>query len=65
MEPENKKKKKDDKSEWIIGGTTIIGLGIGFIFFKTSVYIFLACLLIGVGVGLVLTPIIAKIKKPE
>ena len=28
--------KKDDKSTWIIGGTTLIGLGVGFIFLKTS-----------------------------
>lgn len=63
MEQEKKTRKKEDINEWIVGGTTLIGLGVGFIFFKTSIFLFLACLLIGVGLGLVLSPIVAKIKK--
>jgi hypothetical protein len=51
--------KKRDKSAWIIGGTTLIGLGVGFIFVKSSPLIFIASLLIGIGVGLVITPIIS------
>ena len=51
--------KKNDRSTWIIGGTTLIGLGVGFIFVKTSPLIFIASLLIGIGVGLVITPIIS------
>jgi len=51
--------KKDDKSTWVIGGTTLIGIGIGFIFVKSSPLIFVASLLIGIGVGLVITPIIS------
>ncbi len=56
-------KKKDDKSAWAIGGTTLIGLGVGFIYLQTSVLIFVACLLIGVGAGLVLAPILSGFSK--
>ena len=51
--------KKEDRSSWIIGGTTLIGIGVGFIFLKTSVLLFVASILIGIGAGLVLTPIIS------
>ena len=60
MEDHNK---KDDKSIWAIGGTTLIGLGVGFIYLQTSALIFVACLLIGVGAGLVLAPIISAFHK--
>jgi hypothetical protein len=53
--------KKDDKSNWIIGGTTLIGLGVGFIFLKTSGLLFVASILIGIGVGLVLAPLISTL----
>jgi hypothetical protein len=55
--------KKNDRSTWIIGGTTLIGLGVGFIFLKSSPLIFIASLLIGIGVGLVLAPIISGKKR--
>ena len=52
--------KKTDKSSWAIGGTTLIGLGVGFIFLKTSPLIFVACILIGIGLGLVIAPFISN-----
>ena len=52
--------KKDDKSTWVIGGTTLIGIGVGFIFFTTSALLFVASILIGIGVGLVITPLISR-----
>jgi hypothetical protein len=58
----NKTDKKDDKSGWIIGGTTCIGIGVGFIFLHTSALLFVASILIGVGVGLVIASVIS-IKK--
>ena len=51
--------KKRDKSAWVIGGTTLIGTGVGFIFIQTSALFFIASILIGIGSGLVLTPIIS------
>ena len=51
--------KKNDKSTWVIGGTTLIGVGVGFIFLKTSALIFVASILIGIGVGLVIASLIS------
>jgi multisubunit Na+/H+ antiporter MnhG subunit len=52
-------KKKEDKSTWVIGGTTLIGIGVGFIFLRTSGLMFVASILIGIGAGLVLAPLIS------
>ena len=54
---------KSDKSSWAIGGTTLIGLGVGLLFLKTSVLYFVASILIGIGTGLVITSFISKVKK--
>jgi hypothetical protein len=58
-----KTNKKDDKSSWVIGGTTLIGIGVGFIFLKTSALLFIASILIGIGVGLVITALISSKNK--
>lgn len=50
---------KNDKSTWIISGTTLIGLGVGFIFLKTSALLFIASILIGLGAGLVIASLIS------
>ena len=55
--------KKDDKSSWAIGGTTLIGIGVGFIFIQTSPMLFVASILIGIGAGLVVAPIISRSKE--
>jgi len=55
--------KKTDKSSWAIGGSTLIGLGVGFIFLKTSALIFVTCILIGLGMGLVIAPFIPNKSK--
>ena len=55
----NKTNKEDDKSTWVIGGTTLIGIGVGFIFLRTSALIFVASILIGIGVGLVIASLIS------
>ena len=56
----NKTNQKDDKSTWVIGGTTLIGIGVGFIFLKTSALLFVASILIGIGFGLVITSLISS-----
>jgi len=53
----NEAKKMDNKSAWIIGGTTCIGIGVGFIFLHVSALLFVACIMIGIGAGLVLAAI--------
>jgi len=47
-------RKPVDRGGLAIGGTTLIGLGVGFIFLSTSVFLFLASLLCGIGMGLVI-----------
>ena len=53
---------KKDKGSWAIGGTTLIGVGVGLIFLKTSVLFFVASILIGIGFGLVIAPFISRFK---
>jgi hypothetical protein len=54
---------KSDKSSWAIGGTTLIGVGVGLIFLKTSVLFFVASILIGIGSGLVIASFISRVKE--
>ena len=54
---------KNDKSTWAIGGTTLIGTGVGFIFLKESPLLFVASILIGIGLGLVITSLISREKR--
>ena len=55
--------KKSDKTTWIIGGTTLIGIGVGLIFLKTSALFFVASVLIGIGSGLVITSLLGWAKR--
>ena len=54
--------KKDDKSSWVIGGCTMIGIGVGFVFLKVNVFYFVASILVGIGLGLLIAAIISKKK---
>ncbi len=60
------KKRNENKNSWVIGGTTMIGLGVGFILLSYSVMYFLASLMIGIAVGLLVAPFVPeKLKKDE
>lgn len=50
------------RAAWAVGGCTLVGLGVGFIFLTTSVFWFLAALLVGIGAGLVLGAILSPAK---
>lgn len=54
--------KRNDKNTWVIGGTTLIGTGVGFILLKTSPLLLVASILIGIGVGLVIVSLISNKK---
>ena len=58
-----KKKRNENKGSLVTGGTTMMGLGVGFILLKYSVMFFLASLLIGVAVGLIAAPFVPE--KPQ
>ena len=57
--------KKDDKSTWAVGGGLFMGLGAGFFFLKESPLAFVGSILIGLGLGLVITTIVSRTKQKE
>ena len=54
--------KKEDRSTWAIGGGTMIGIGVGFFFLQTSALYFVGCIMLGVGLGLIIAPIISALE---
>ena len=56
----DKTNKKEDKSTWAIGGGVLMGIGAGFFFLKESPLAFVACILLGIGLGLMITSIISS-----
>jgi len=55
-------KNNEDKSTWAIGGGLLFGLGVGFVFLKTSVLYFVGSIIGGLGLGLIITSIISSKK---
>ncbi|ULC57848.1 hypothetical protein MBM09_07925 [Flaviramulus sp. BrNp1-15] len=51
---------KEDKSNWAIGGGVIIGLGVGFFFLAESALMFVGSILLGLGIGLLITSILSS-----
>jgi hypothetical protein len=56
----DKTTKKDDRGGLIIGGCLLIGMGVGFFFLKQSALAFVACMFIGLGLGLVISTFISR-----
>ena len=54
-----------DKSSWAIGGTILIGIGVGFFFLPQSPLLFVASMLIGLGIGLVIAAFISRERRTE
>lgn len=53
---------KENKSNWAIGGGILGGLGIGFFFLAESALMFVGCIILGLGLGLLMTSIISRKK---
>lgn len=53
-------KGNSNRGAWVIGGTTLIGTGVGLIFLKTSALLFVASIIIGIGLGLVIAALLPK-----
>lgn len=52
--------RKDDKSTWPVGGGLMLGLGVGFFFFETSIFAFVGCIMAGIGLGLMVAAFMAR-----
>ena len=49
-----------DRGSWAVGGGTLVGLGVGFFFLQTSIYAFIASVLIGIGAGLLIAALLSR-----
>lgn len=56
----NRTDRGSDKSSWAIGGMTMVGLGVGLIFLQTSALLFVASIIIGVGLGIVIASVMSR-----
>ncbi|MBT8183212.1 MAG: hypothetical protein KJN76_00100 [Eudoraea sp.] len=52
--------KINDRSTWAIGGMTLVGVGVGLIYVQTAPLVMVASILIGLGLGLVITTLISR-----
>ena len=52
--------KKVDKSTWAIGGGVVTGTGVGFFFLQASALAFVGSILVGLGLGLIMTAILSS-----
>ena len=57
--PDNTMKGMDERGSWIIGGTTMIGIGVGFVFLPVSPLLFVASVMVGIGSGLLIAAAIS------
>ncbi len=53
----------EDKTTWATGGGLLLGIGVGFFFFQRSIFWFLGSLLAGLGLGLMVTSILAAVRR--
>ena len=53
---------KEDKRNWAIGGGILGGLGIGFFFLEESALMFVGSIILGLGLGLLITSILSRKK---
>jgi len=51
--------KNKERGSWAIGGCTLIGIGVGFIFLNVNVFYFIASIMVGIGSGLLIAALIS------
>jgi len=54
--------KKRNKSLLVIGGITLMGIGVGLVFFEKSPLLIVVSILVGIGLGLVIKFIVFRKK---
>jgi len=57
--------KANDRSTWAIGGGVLLGIGVGFFFLQESALAFIGSILMGLGLGLLVTAVIAAVKREQ
>ncbi|HAK44562.1 MAG TPA: hypothetical protein DCO79_01390 [Spirochaeta sp.] len=62
---EEKKEKKEDRSNWAVGGGLMLGLGIGFFFVTRNPMALVGCMLAGLGVGLIISSILHTVTNKQ
>jgi F0F1-type ATP synthase assembly protein I len=55
--------KREDRRDWATGGGLMMGLGVGFFFLERSPLWFTGCILLGLGLGLIVSAILSSGKK--
>lgn len=55
--------KKEDISDYATGGGLMLGLGVGFFYLPQSPLFLVGCIVAGLGLGLMMTALIAKDEK--
>lgn len=52
----------NNRSAWVIGGTTLMGMGVGFVllYLLGSGLLLVASILVGIGLGVALAPLISR-----
>lgn len=52
----------NNRSAWVIGGTTLMGMGVGFVllYLLGSGLLLVASILVGIGLGVALAPFISR-----
>ena len=49
----------EDRSSWAIGGGVLAGTGVGFFFLQQHPLAFVGSILVGLGIGLVITSVLS------
>jgi len=57
------KNQTEDRSTWAVGGCLLLGVGAGFFFLHESAFAFVGCIIGGLGLGLLVSSILAAIGK--
>ena len=60
------RKRKEVKSwstigSWAVGGGLLTGMGVGFFFLETSALVFVGCIFVGLGGGLLAAAVLSRI----
>ena len=59
---DNRYRGMDEVGSWAVGGMTMVGIGVGFVFLTASPLLFVASVMVGIGSGLLIAAAMASKK---